>query len=87
MIPLIERPTEAVLFQGPGWEVRPPALLADIARVAAMLPEGGTVANCCQQRYWFVVAFLAALSRGSVSLLSGDQTPARLAALRTQGIV
>jgi acyl-coenzyme A synthetase/AMP-(fatty) acid ligase len=80
VIPLIERPTDAVLFQGPGWEVRPPTLLADVARVAAMLPEGVTVANCCQQRYWFVVAFLAALSRGAVSLLSGDQSPARLAA-------
>jgi acyl-coenzyme A synthetase/AMP-(fatty) acid ligase len=79
MTPLIERPAEAILFRGPDWQVRAADLRADIARVALLLPEGGTIANCCQNRYWFVVAFLAALSRDSLSLLSGDQSPERLA--------
>jgi acyl-coenzyme A synthetase/AMP-(fatty) acid ligase len=83
MLPLIDRPAGTTLFEGPGWQARAPELLADVARVAAALPPGGTVANCCQQRYWFVVAFLAALSRGAVSLFSGDQSAARLAAFAT----
>jgi acyl-coenzyme A synthetase/AMP-(fatty) acid ligase len=81
---MIDRPAGSILFQGPGWTVTAPAFLADVARVAADLPTGGTVANCCQDRYWFVVAFLAALSRGAVSLMSGDPSPARLSAFATQ---
>ena len=89
LLPMIDRAAGRLLFYGPGWEVRAPTLLADVARIAADLPASGTVANCCQDRYWFVVAFLAALSRGAVSLMSGDQSATRLGdfAARYPGLV
>jgi acyl-coenzyme A synthetase/AMP-(fatty) acid ligase/3-hydroxymyristoyl/3-hydroxydecanoyl-(acyl carrier protein) dehydratase len=51
------------------------AFLADVARVAAALPEGGHVFNVCRDRYRFAVSLCAALVAGRISLLPSTHTP------------
>ncbi|WP_179401268.1 AMP-binding protein [Burkholderia guangdongensis] len=51
------------------------AFLADVARVAAALPEGGHVFNVCRDRYRFTVSLCAALVAGKISLLPSTHTP------------
>ncbi|KVF81091.1 AMP-binding protein [Burkholderia vietnamiensis] len=49
--------------------------VADVARVAAVLPAGGHVFNVCRDRYRFAVGLCAALVAGKVSLLPSTHTP------------
>ncbi|TCW82206.1 beta-hydroxyacyl-ACP dehydratase [Burkholderia sp. SRS-46] len=51
------------------------AFVADVARVAAVLPAGGHVLNVCRDRYRFTVGLCAALVAGKVSLLPSSHTP------------
>ncbi|UXU87402.1 acyl-CoA synthetase family protein [Burkholderia sp. S-53] len=51
------------------------AFVADVARVAAALPDGGHVFNVCRDRYRFAVSLCAALVAGKVSLLPSTHTP------------
>ncbi len=55
--------------------------VADLAALAARLPDREHVVNLCVDRYRFTVAFGAALSRGQVSLLPSHRTPEFLAGL------
>jgi acyl-coenzyme A synthetase/AMP-(fatty) acid ligase len=86
-IPLLGRPAEAVLFHRPDGAVTAGAFLADALRLAAALPEGDApngdapALNLCTDRYRFALGFAACLLRGRVSLLTGDRSPAWLAAL------
>lgn len=43
--------------------------LADVAKVAAALPERGHVLNLCRDRYRFAVGLAASMVRGQISLL------------------
>jgi len=54
------------------------AFCADIAALSRVLPVRSYVVNLCTDRYRFAVAFGAALSRGQVSLLLPNKTPALL---------
>jgi acyl-coenzyme A synthetase/AMP-(fatty) acid ligase len=58
------------------------AFLADVARLAAALPEGGHVFNLCQDRYRFAVGLCAALVAQRVSLLPSSHTPDTIRRLR-----
>jgi acyl-coenzyme A synthetase/AMP-(fatty) acid ligase len=80
-VPLLSRAPGAVLFRAPGLAVTAAGFLADAQALAASLPEGGAVANLCESRYAFAVAFAAAVIRGQVSLLSADRSAERLADL------
>lgn len=55
--------------------------VADVAALAARLPDREHVVNLCVDRYRFTVAFGAALARGQVSLLPSHRTPEFLAGL------
>ncbi|WP_052401933.1 AMP-binding protein [Muricoccus aerilatus] len=55
--------------------------LADVAALAARLPDGACVLNLCADRYLALVGFGAALARGQVTLLSADRSPHRQRAL------
>jgi acyl-coenzyme A synthetase/AMP-(fatty) acid ligase len=55
--------------------------VADVAALAARLPDRKHVVNLCVDRYRFTVAFGAALARGQVSLLPSHRTPDFLAGL------
>ena len=82
VVPLLARPAEALLFLRPEGAVTAAAFLAGARRLADTLPEGtAPVLNLCADRYHFALGFAACLLRGRVSLLTGDRTPARIAAL------
>ncbi|WP_126286433.1 AMP-binding protein [Burkholderia stagnalis] len=51
------------------------AFVADVARVAAVLPAGGHVLNVCRDRYRFTVGLCAALVARKVSLLPPSLAP------------
>jgi acyl-coenzyme A synthetase/AMP-(fatty) acid ligase len=55
--------------------VRVREFLADVTRVAAILPLSGHVLNVCADRYRFTVGFAACLVSGKVSLLPSTHTP------------
>jgi acyl-coenzyme A synthetase/AMP-(fatty) acid ligase len=50
-------------------------------RAADALPDREFVVNFCGDRLCFAVAFVAAMLRGQATILSGDRSPDRLAAL------
>lgn len=58
------------------------ALLDDVARTAAALPEASHILNLCADRYRFAVVYLAAVARGQLALLPPTITPNVIAALR-----
>lgn len=79
--PLVDRPPGAVLFHRGPHPVTAEAFLHDVRALAAALPDAGWVVNLCRDRYAFAVAFVAAVLRGQVSLLTGDHAPQSLAGL------
>lgn len=56
--------------------------LDDVARLRAVLPEGGHVLNACGDRYRFMVGLCAAVVAGKVSLLPSTQTPEMIRQMR-----
>ncbi|NTV11844.1 MAG: acyl-CoA synthetase [Zoogloea sp.] len=49
--------------------------LADVRRVAALLPAGQNLLNTCSDRYHFAVGLAAGMEAGKVSLLPSTYTP------------
>jgi len=49
--------------------------LSDVSHVAAALPPATAAVNLCRDRYAFLVAFAALLSRGQCNLLPPSRTP------------
>ncbi|MBP0618966.1 AMP-binding protein [Cupriavidus consociatus] len=75
-IPLIAHTSPAaILAWVNGRPVTARRFLADVALLAAALPEGGHVFNACADRYRFTVGLCAALLRGKATLLPSSQTP------------
>ncbi len=74
-VPLVDRQAGAALFLLPSGPADASDLLADAYAVAEDLPDTGFVLNLCRDRYAFMVAFVAALLREQVCLLSGDANP------------
>lgn len=69
-LPLIgsEMPGRAVVWRN-GAAVSAAAFLADVHRVAAVLPAASAAVNLCEDRYAFLVTFCALVVRGQVNLL------------------
>ncbi|MBW6401905.1 AMP-binding protein [Roseomonas sp. HJA6] len=78
-LPLTSRGLEEVVFHRGAAPVTVARFLAEVAALAARLPDEGPVLNFCADRYLALLGFAAALSRGHVTLLSADRTPLRLA--------
>jgi acyl-coenzyme A synthetase/AMP-(fatty) acid ligase len=57
------------------------AFIADVQRVAGLLPEGQHVFNVCTDRYRFTVSLCATLVAGKTSLLPSTHTPEMVRAL------
>lgn len=70
----------AVLWRD-GLPISRGALLGQVRRTAAGLPQRTHVANLCRDRHAFIVALLAAVSRGQLTVLPNDRAPATLWAL------
>ena len=51
------------------------AFLADVAALAARLPHAAAAVNLCEDRYAFLVAFVALASRGQINLLPPSRVP------------
>jgi acyl-coenzyme A synthetase/AMP-(fatty) acid ligase len=81
-LPLIDRPPEAVLFRRDGTGITANALLHAAHALAKALPEGGHLINLCRDREAFAIAFLAALLRRRLCLLTGARGGESLDALR-----
>lgn len=78
LIPLTDRPVDAVLFRLPGKDVTVGHFAADVRRLAALLPDAPYAINLCTGRYAFTVGFAAAMLRGQTSLLSSARSPDQL---------
>ena len=95
-VPLLARAPGDIIFRLPGRDVTAAAFLGAARRLAASLPadapgpapesamSGPPVVNLCTDRFCFALGFVACLLRGRVSLLLGDRSPARLAALEAR---
>jgi acyl-coenzyme A synthetase/AMP-(fatty) acid ligase len=75
---------DAVLAYRGNRPVRVREFCAEIAALAKALPARAFVVNLCADRYRFAAAFGAALSRGQVSLMLPNKTPALLAQIASQ---
>jgi acyl-coenzyme A synthetase/AMP-(fatty) acid ligase len=68
-----DRPDRAVVWHD-GRAVTQAGLLHEARRLARQLPERSHVINDCRDRYSFLVAFLAAILRGQITVLPNDRT-------------
>lgn len=66
-----------------GRGVRVREFLGDVADAAALLPASGSAINLCEDRYWFVVGFCAAASRGHATLLPSSRAAQAIADVRS----
>lgn len=81
-LPLLpDTPAGAVLAYRNGHAVGRHEFLADVLALAERLPDTGHVLNLCMDRYWFAVAFFAAVSRGITSLLPNSAAPEHMASV------
>ncbi len=86
LLPLLsDRDPDAPLAWRAGVPVSAREFLADVARLAPQLPEGGPAVNLCTDRYAFALGLAAALVRGQASLLPPDARPDTLARLVEPG--
>ena len=73
--PLLTHPTpESIVAHRHGEAITVARFVADVAYVAAMLPDGGHVLNTCGDRYRFAVGFAATLVSERISLLPSTLT-------------
>ncbi|WPG34916.1 AMP-binding protein [Variovorax sp. EBFNA2] len=82
---LADRNPDAPLAWRGGQPVSARQFLADVARLAPVLPAEGPAVNLCLDRYAFAVSLGAALVRGHASLLPPDARPDTLARLTETG--
>lgn len=69
---------DAVVARRHGEAISLRRFLADIERVAAVLPDCGHILNVCTDRYRFAVGLAASMISGRVSLLPSTYTPETL---------
>lgn len=81
LLPLVSRAGGDILFRSAGRELSVAGFLRDSARVADGLPETRHIVNLCRDRYWFTVAFGAAVLRGQVTILTGERSHQHLRAV------
>lgn len=81
-----ERDLESPLAWRAGEPVSGRQFLADVAALAARLPEQARVVNLCADRYRFAVALVASWSRGLMCLLPPNAMPETLANLAGDGL-
>lgn len=82
--PLLAEATDhRVIAWRDGRAVRVPEFLADVARVAALLPASGCAINLCEDRYAFIVSFCAAASMGQATLLPASRATQAIADVRS----
>lgn len=83
-LPLLPAGSAAVAWRD-GRAVGRDQFLADVARVAALLPDTAGALNLCADRYWFAVSLLACVARGVVARLPNSAAPDHLATVAAGG--
>lgn len=73
---------EAIVARRRGQPITAARFAADIAAVAAELPDSRHVLNACADRYRFAVLLCACAARGQLTLLPPTTTPAVIRAMR-----
>jgi acyl-coenzyme A synthetase/AMP-(fatty) acid ligase len=75
-LPLVvaDDPQRVLAWLG-GRAISAATFVAHVAMVAALLPEADSAVNLCDDRYAFLVAFCAMISRGQVNLLPPSRAP------------
>ena len=73
-LPLVRHHPDAPFAYRQRELVRAAEFLAEVARVAAALPDRRHVINLCTDRFRFTVGFAAALLRGQITLMPPTQT-------------
>ncbi|MGA9828180.1 MAG: AMP-binding protein [Rhodanobacteraceae bacterium] len=75
-LPLLARGNPSRVFAWrDGQRINVAEFLADVARVAALLPDLTHAVNLCEDRYAFLVAFCAVICRGQTNLLPPSRAP------------
>lgn len=74
-LPLLVGPLSRVMAWRGGMGITVGTFLAHVRQVAALLPEAGSAVNLCDDRYAFLVAFAALVSRGQANLLPPSRAP------------
>lgn len=83
VVPLLKPDgADRVVVRDEGRPITQAALLSEAGILAERLPERSHVLNACSARYPFLVAFLAALLRGQITVLPNDRTQRVTLALR-----
>lgn len=77
-IPLTDRAPGEIMFRRGAEAITIGRFLADVAALAASLPDRAYALNLCSDRYHALLGLAAAVSRGHVMLLSADRTERRL---------
>jgi acyl-coenzyme A synthetase/AMP-(fatty) acid ligase len=75
--PLTDRARHEVMFRRGAESITVGRFLADVAALAARLPERPFALNLCADRYHALLGLAAALSRGHVMLLTADRSDRR----------
>ncbi|GAA0917993.1 xanthomonadin biosynthesis 3-hydroxybenozate--AMP ligase XanA2 [Rothia nasimurium] len=74
-LPLLAGPPSRVVAWRDGRAVSAGEFLAHAQRVAASLPDASAAVNLCEDRYAFLVAFVALILRGQINLLPPSRAP------------
>ncbi|MGN6788072.1 MAG: AMP-binding protein [Rhodanobacteraceae bacterium] len=80
---LADRSPQRVIAWRAGRPVTVDQFLADVAALAARLPEAPAAVNLCEDRYAFLVAFAALLARGQTNLLPPSRAARAIDAVMT----
>jgi acyl-coenzyme A synthetase/AMP-(fatty) acid ligase len=75
--PLTDRAPGEIMFRRGAEAITVGRFLADVAALAARLPERAHALNLCADRYHALLGLAAALSRGHVMLLTADRSERR----------
>ncbi len=71
---IVHDPSQPIAWRQ-GGAIPAQTLLDDVHRLAAALPEARYLFNLCEDRYRFMVGFLAAMHRDQISLMPSNSTP------------
>jgi acyl-coenzyme A synthetase/AMP-(fatty) acid ligase len=72
---LADDSSERIVAWRDGLPVYAPDFLADVQRIANLLPAAGHAINLCEDRYAFIASFCAVACRGQTTLLPPSRAP------------
>lgn len=74
-LPMLSSDLGQIVTRRNGTAISKARFLAHVNAVAALLPRAPAAVNLCEDRYAFMVAFCAIISRGQINLLPSSRAP------------